>query len=225
MAYEYDVVQKNIKYLMEKAGISSVTELSRKVKMQQSTLQRMLAGEIKDPKYITLKHIAEFFKISPVDLVECDLQAEKPRTVVDVDGDPYDFEFREVPVLGNTQLGNGGFWTDMQYPVGNGNGHIRWPSYDADVYALKCVGDSMVPRIKEGEFVIIEPNHGYHPGDEVLVVTEQGEVMVKTFLFERDGFYHLLPVNENHAPIRLPKSSVTKIQYIAGIAKSSLWRP
>lgn len=164
MAYEYDVVQKNIKYLMEKAGISSVTELSRKVKMQQSTLQRMLAGEIKDPKYITLKHIAEFFKISPVDLVECDLQAEKPRTVVDVDGDPYDFEFREVPVLGNTQLGNGGFWTDMQYPVGNGDGHIRWPSYDADVYALKCVGDSMVPRIKEGEFVIIEPNHGYHPG-------------------------------------------------------------
>ena len=219
MAYEYDVVQKNIKYLMEKAGISSVTELSRKVKMQQSTLQRMLAGEIKDPKYITLKHIAEFFKISPVDLVECDLQAEKPRTVVDVDGDPYDF------VLGNTQLGNGGFWTDMQYPVGNGDGHIRWPSYDADVYALKCVGDSMVPRIKEGEFVIIEPNHGYHPGDEVLVVTEQGEVMVKTFLFERDGFYHLLPVNENHAPIRLPKSSATKIQYIAGIAKSSLWRP
>jgi lambda repressor-like predicted transcriptional regulator len=62
MAYEYDVVQKNIKYLMEKAGISSVTELSRKVKMQQSTLQRMLAGEIKDPKYITLKHIAEFLK-------------------------------------------------------------------------------------------------------------------------------------------------------------------
>ena len=45
MAYEYDVVQKNIKYLMEKAGISSVTELSRKVKMQQSTLQRMLAGD------------------------------------------------------------------------------------------------------------------------------------------------------------------------------------
>jgi phage repressor protein C with HTH and peptisase S24 domain len=79
-------------------------------------------------------------------------------------------------------------------------------------------------RIKEGEFVIIEPNHGYHPGDEVLVVTEQGEVMVKTFLFERDGL-PFTPVNENHAPIRLPKSSVTKIQYIAGIAKSSLWRP
>jgi Predicted transcriptional regulator len=225
MALEPDVLQKNIKYLMESAGITSVTELSKKVKMQQSTLHRMLTGEVKDPKYITLKHIAEFFKVSPIDLVECDLQEAPPRTVIDVDGDPYDIVFREVPVLGNTQLGHGGYWSELQYPVGNGDGYIRWPSYDKEAYALKCVGDSMVPRIKEGEYVIIEPNHNYHPGDEVLVVTEDGEVMVKTFLFERDGFYHLLPVNEDHAPVRVAKLKVTQIQYVAGIAKSSLWHP
>ncbi|WP_347252926.1 helix-turn-helix transcriptional regulator [Leminorella grimontii] len=225
MSSNHDLFRKNMKYLMQKEGISSVTELSRRIKMQQSTLQRMLSGEVKDPKYMTLKQIANFFRVSPIDLAECDLQETKPQTVVDVDGDPYDVVFKEVPVLGNAQLGNGGFWTDMQYPVGSGDGYLRWPSYDKDVYALKCVGDSMVPRIKEGEFVIIEPNHEYIPGDEVLVITESGEVMVKTFLFERDGFYHLLPVNENHAPIRLHKEQVSKIQYIAGIAKSSLWRP
>lgn len=225
MAYERDVVQKNIKYLMDKEGITSVTELSRKVKMQQSTLQRMLTGEVKDPKYITLKQLAEFFKVSPVDLIECDLQTQAPQTLTEVEGDPYLVSFKEVPVLGNTQLGHGGYWSDMEYPVGHGDGYIRWPSYDKDVYALKCVGDSMMPRIKEGEFVIIEPNHAYHPGDEVLVATEKGEVMVKTYLFERDGFYHLLPVNENHAPIRVASDQVTQIQYVAGIAKSSLWHP
>ena len=174
MSTMYELFRKNMAYLMEREGITSVTELARRIKMQQSTLQRMLSGEVKDPKYMTIKQIADFFRVSPIDLNECDLQEEKPRTVVDVDGDPYNFEFKEVPVLGNTQLGNGGFWTDMQYPVGSGDGHIRWPSYDSDVYALKCVGDSMVPRIKEGEFVIIEPNHDYHPGDEVLVITETG---------------------------------------------------
>lgn len=225
MSSMYEVFRKNMQYLMDREGITSVTELARRMKMQQSTLQRMLSGEIKDPKYMTIKQIADFFRVSPIDLNECDLQAEKPRTIVDVDGDPYDVVFKEVPVLGNTQLGHGGYWSDMQYPVGNGDGYIRWPSYDQDVYALKCVGDSMVPRIKEGEFVIIEPNHPYHPGDEVLVVTDEGEVMVKTFLFERDGFYHLLPVNENHAPIRIQKLKVTKVQFVAGIAKSSLWRP
>ena len=225
MSSMYELFRKNMKYLMEKEGITSVTELARRMKMQQSTLQRMLSGEVKDPKYLTIKQIADFFRVSPIDLNECDLQAEKPRAVVDVDGDPYDVVFKEVPVLGNTQLGHGGYWSDMQYPVGNGDGYIRWPSYDRDVYALKCVGDSMVPRIKEGEFVIIEPNHPYHPGDEVLIVTDDGEVMVKTFLFERDGFYHLLPVNENHAPIKIQKLKVIKVQFVAGIAKSSLWRP
>ncbi|QBY43733.1 S24 family peptidase [Arsenophonus nasoniae] len=224
MALDYDILKKNIKYLMQNTGISSVTELSKRVKMQQSTLQRMLVGEVKDPKYVTLKQIAEFFKISPVDLIECDLQENPPRTLVEVDGDPYDYLiFKEVPVLGNTQVGHGSYWPNMKHPVENRGGYIRWPSYDENAYALKSVDDSMIPRIKEGEFIIVEPNHIYHPGDEVLVVTEEGQVMVKTFLFERDALYHLLPVNENVAPIKIPKKKVTIIQYIAGIAKSSLW--
>ncbi len=219
-----DTLQRNIKYLMEKASISSVTELARHLKMQQSTLHRMLTGEVRDPKYTTLSNIASFFGISPVDLIERDLQHSTP-AAAEIASPSWQFHAQGVPVLGNTQLGHGGYWSDMEYPVGGGDGYLRWPSCDEEVYALKCVGDSMMPRIKEGEFVIIEPNHNYHPGDEVLVVTHSGEVMVKTFLFERDGYYHLLPVNEDHAPIRIAKNDVAKIQYVAGIAKSTLWVP
>ncbi|WPM85423.1 helix-turn-helix transcriptional regulator [Apirhabdus apintestini] len=55
-----DTLERNIKYLMDKAGISSVTGLARQLKMQQSTLHRMLTGEVRDPKYTTLSHIASF---------------------------------------------------------------------------------------------------------------------------------------------------------------------
>ncbi len=224
MGQAADILQKNIKYLMDKSGVASVSELARQLRMQQSTLHRMLAGEVRDPKYTTLSNIAAFFQVSPIDLIERDLQQEGPNND-SLAQQAWQFHSRGVPVLGNTQLGHGGYWSDMEYPVGSGDGYLRWPSSDDDVYALKCVGDSMMPRIKEGEFVIIEPNHSYHPGDEVLVVTHGGEVMVKTFLFERDGYYHLLPVNEDHAPIRLASSDVAKIQYVAGIAKSTLWMP
>jgi phage repressor protein C with HTH and peptisase S24 domain len=30
----------------------------------------------------------------------------------------------------------------------------------------------MKPRIKDGEYVVVEPNHQYLPGDEVLIVTK-----------------------------------------------------
>lgn len=225
MVFDLDIFNNNIKYLMEREGISSVTELAKKVRLQQSTLHRLLTGEVKDPKYTTLKSLATYFQVSPIDLIEQDLQATPTPDTQSIAGDLHALMLHRVPVLGNTQLGPSGYWSDMQYPVGCGDGFLRWPSCDRDVYALKCVGDSMMPRIKEGEFVIVEPNQNFHPGDEVLVVTSSGEVMVKTFLFKRDGYYHLLPVNEDHAPIRLPVEEVTQMQYVAGIAKSSLWHP
>ncbi len=225
MIFDMEIFNSNIKYLMERDEISSVTELAKKVNLQQSTLHRLLTGEVKDPKYTTLKSLADYFHISTLDLTEHSLEAGQSQVSIENAAGFQAVTLHKVPVLGNTQLGHGGYWSDMQYPVGNGDGFLRWPSGDHEVYALKCVGDSMMPRIKEGEFVIVEPNQSFHPGDEVLVVTNNGEVMVKTYLFKRDGFYHLLPVNEDHAPIRIAVQDVTKMQYVAGIAKSSLWHP
>ena len=59
----------------------------------------------------------------------------------------------------------------------------------------------MRPRIKAGEFVIIEPSHECVNGDEVLIKRKQGRVMVKELLYMRDGSYHLGSVNEAHAKI------------------------
>ncbi|MDC9589696.1 S24 family peptidase [Xenorhabdus sp. XENO-10] len=219
MSSEFGVLTKNIRYLMEVHGISSVTELSKRIKMHQPTLHRMLTGEVKDPKYTTLKNIAEFFKISPIDLIECDLQITQPKTTVDIDGEPYTVHFKDVPVKRNAYLGEESSWIEGD----STDGYIRWPTYDHDAYALKCTGNLMIPRIKEGEFVVIEPNHPYASGDEVFIVTDTGEAMVKTFLFEREGYYHLLPVNENSAPIQIHNSKIAQMQYIAGIAKTSLW--
>lgn len=218
-----NLLHLNIEYLMNKAGISSVTELARLVKMQQPTLHRMLRGEVRNPKYTTLSHIATLFGISPVDLIEQDLQALDSATEPAFATVNRQNNVPPVPVLGDVYLGHNSCWNDAEYSSGNNAGHLRWLSGDRDAYALKCASDSMTPRIKEGEFIIIEPNQSYHPGDEVLVVTQAGNVMVQTFLFERAGYYHLSPVNEDHAPIRLACCEVARIQYIAGIARSALW--
>lgn len=225
MTLPTDVLPKNIRYLMKKANIDSLTELARRLRINQPTMHRLISGDVKDPKYATLKLISDYFKVSPMDLAERDLENLDLEAVEQGENVNYvSLRFSKVPVLGNTQLGPGGYWCDMQYPVGNGDGYIYWPTKDQDAYALKCVGDSMMPRIKEGEFVIIEPNHPYSSGDEVLVVTSEEEVLVKTFLFERDGVCHLISVNEDHPPIRLSTEKIAKIHYVAGIAKNSLWQ-
>ncbi|WP_413178318.1 helix-turn-helix domain-containing protein [Escherichia coli] len=42
-----DILSQNIKYLMDKAKISSITELARRLQLNQPTLHRLVSGEVK----------------------------------------------------------------------------------------------------------------------------------------------------------------------------------
>lgn len=221
MGFTTEKLAANINHLMSQKGIANVTELAKQIRIPQPTMHRLLSGDVKEPKYALLKQIADFFKLSVQELVETDLL----RTVSSESIEPTKvgtLRFTEVPIIGGAQLGNGGHWTNMQYPVGFGDGYINWPTRDPDAYAVRCTGDSMKPRIKDGEYVVIEPNHQFLPGDEVLVVTEDERAMVKTFLYERDGEVMVMSINEEHLPIRFSLSEIESIHYVAGIAKSSL---
>lgn len=132
---------------------------------------------------------------------------------------------KALAVVGMAQLGDNGYWADIEYPVGHGDGYIDWPTSDPDAYAIECSGDSMRPRIKHGEFVIIEPNHPIQPGEEVMVKSKDGRVMVKELAYKSAGRYTLLSINEAHGKITLHEDEIDKMHYVAGIAKKSMWRP
>ena len=126
-----------------------------------------------------------------------------------------------IPIKGKAMLGDNGFFEEMDYPQGAGDGYLKIYSDDPDAYALRVVGNSMEPRIRSGEFVMIEPNQGYVAGDEVLVRTEEGRAMIKVFMYRRDGEVRLLSVNDAHPPITLTEASVTVIHPVGAIVKPS----
>jgi len=128
---------------------------------------------------------------------------------------------RGTPVVGTAQLGDGGYWYELETPVGHGDGWVKYPSIDPNAYALRCKGNSMRPRIKPGEFVICEPNHPYAPGDEVMVKDTTGRSMVKTFNFQRGDLVELGSVNEDHGPIAIDVKDIVAIHFVAAILKPS----
>ncbi|MCP3017512.1 S24 family peptidase [Cupriavidus basilensis] len=133
--------------------------------------------------------------------------------------------FRRIPVVGMAQLGDNGHFSDIEYPVGHGDGFVTFITSDPDAYALRCNGDSMRPRVKHNEFVVIEPNRSVANGDEVLVKSQDGRVMVKELAYERDGVVSLSSVNERHGMLRIPREQIERLHYVAGIVKASAWRP
>lgn len=138
-----------------------------------------------------------------------------------VEGGPIKIKTGLVPVVGKAKLGVDGFFEEMGYPPGGGDGYLKIFSDDPDAYALRVVGNSMEPRIRSGEFVMIEPSHSYIAGDEVLVKTEDGQSMIKVFMYRRDGEVRLLSVNDAHPPLTLAEDSITKMHPVGAIVKAS----
>lgn len=153
------------------------------------------------------------------------LDGAEPTELREPDAPPYiSTRSSQVPVVGTAQLGDSGYWDELQHPPGQGDGFIEYPTRDRNAYALRVKGDSMRPRIRPGEFVIVEPNSVPEPGDEVLVRTRDGRSMVKLFSSRRNGLVELRSVNEDHPPITLEERDIELMHYVGGIAKDGLYR-
>lgn len=142
-----------------------------------------------------------------------------------IEGEAFELKGGKVPVKGAAQLGPGGYFEALNYPVGQGDGYLNIFSQDADAYGLRVVGISMMPRIKHHEFVVIEPNQTYVSGDEVLVCTHEGQCMIKVFMWLREGQYRFDSINDDFAPVHLMEDEVECIQYVGAIVKPSRYMP
>ncbi len=69
------------------------------------------------------------------------------------------------------------------------------------VYALKAEGDSMLPKIKEGDVIICDKNMECSNGDIVHYTTIDGESGLKKYLIDDKGVVTLMPINTNFPPI------------------------
>lgn len=128
--------------------------------------------------------------------------------------------FRRVPVVGTASLGLDGYWTDLEYPAGHGDGYFDFPTKDRDAYALQVKGNSMFPAIRSGWYVLVEPGKPLQMGEFVLVKLKDGRSTVKEFLWHRDGEYVLNAVSDGQRFV-CPEDDVEFVHHVGGILPPS----
>lgn len=128
---------------------------------------------------------------------------------------------KKIPVIGEVKGGDDGYLEELEYPVGFGDGYVEYPTTDPNAYAVRVRGDSMHPRYRAGEFVIVEPNIEAQEGDDVVVVCSNGRKMLKQLNWRRDGELQLLSVNNGYGPLTLSIHEVRSIQLAAGRVRRS----
>lgn len=131
-----------------------------------------------------------------------------------------------IPVVGTTQGGPDHQWVETGYPAGFGDEYITMTSRDPHAYALRVRGNSMAPRIREGEVILVEPTTTAEAGDDVVVRTLDGQVMVKTLVSTRNGETILDSIAKDYDRIVLRQEKIEWIHPVMGVipARSILKR-
>lgn len=129
---------------------------------------------------------------------------------------------KAVRVSGTLQGGDGGY---LEFEQNLDEGSIdHYSTQDSDSYAMRVRGDSMAPRIRHGEYVVVEPHRLVLPGDDVAIEMKDGRRMVKTLLYERDGEIVLASINNGHGNITVARGDVAVLHAVAAIYPRASFR-
>ena len=102
-----------------------------------------------------------------------------------------------VPVRGSAQMGDDGFWLELDYMGDGGDGYLEVTGASEKAYAIRPVGDSMYPALRSGWYMVFEPNLEPCAGEYVHVVLKDGRNMIKEYVSCQHGILTLISVNGN----------------------------
>lgn len=72
----------------------------------------------------------------------------------------------------------------------------------AEPFALRVLGDSMLPEFREGHIIIIDPGMSLHDGAYV-VADYDGDTTFRQFVIDEAGRKYLKPLNDEFATIEI----------------------
>lgn len=120
---------------------------------------------------------------------------------------------RQIPIVGTTQAGPPDrIWEHLDQV--ESEQYVEVATRDPYAYGLRVEGDSMSPRIMEGDWVVVEPSTEPLPGDEVVVKLKNGDVMVKKFTARHGDTVILDSINPSFARIARHAGEIDYMHYV-----------
>ena len=119
---------------------------------------------------------------------------------------------RRVPITGSVRGGDDGYLVQDTVP----DGWVEYWTGDPHAYALRIKGDSMHPRYRAGEFVVITPSIEAQAGRDVVVKLHDGKCLLKQLNWVHADEIQLLSINNGYAPMTIPREEVECIARVAG---------
>lgn len=220
------------------------TSLAKKVGRAtlQSGYQRFLEGGVQEPRRNSLQPAAEHFGVDVGAFYSPELADSEWARVAGLpppipgQGTMGGAVFeaagslrapRPVVVVGQAKLGDNGYYEEISSATGAGDGTVAAYSSDPEAYALRVKGDSMFPAIRDGWYVVVEPNGNLVIGEFILVKLLTGQKMVKELLMQNEHGITVMSVNGSTRRTigREEIDNHHGLQPVSSILPPSKWKP
>ena len=156
-------------------------ELGKLLGVNRAAVNKWETGRVRNIKREKLLQLSRILKVSPNELL--DDYDEKPKT-------------KRIPVLGRVAAG---VPIDRIEEVIGYEEIDREASESADYFALRIKGDSMEPRIYDGDTVIVRKQNDAESGD-IVIASINGEDATCKRLKKMEGGIMLVPLNRRYDP-------------------------
>lgn len=165
----------------------TLAQVADAVGVTEATAQRWESGNIKSVRHEKITQLAAVLNVNPAELMGWEVPTDYPKNTYPMP------EMKKIPRVGRIACG------DPITAEENIEEYDDSPSdWHAD-FSLLCVGDSMSPKIEDGDIVAIRCQQEVHNG-EIAAVRIGDEATLKMVFLHQD-YVELRPVNPAYPSI------------------------
>ena len=186
-------------------------ELAKAVGVSKSSISRWESGDISNMMRNRIQKLAEVLKVSPLALLEEETDGLSPHP----NAEPvHPMPVRMVPVFESVSAGFGAEAENRiiaMLPL-----YIESDAEAAETICVRVRGDSMHPKIEDGDLVQVHKQETAETGD-IVVILDGSEAYVKRFLRTPHGVV-LESINPDYAPMRYSREESNALR-IVGVVR------
>ena len=184
-----EIMAQNIQRLMEKHG-KDRNDICRDLGFKYTTFTDWINGNTY-PRIDKIELMANYFNVSKSELVEAHTDSQQSNAVV-------------IPVLGRVAAGIP--MAAAEYIIDTEE-ISQAMAADGEYFGLQVKGDSMEPKISNGDVVIVRKQSDADDGDLVIALVNGDDAVVKRLKKYKDGIA-LISSNPIYEPMFFSKSEI-----------------
>lgn len=189
------------------------SDLAKIAGVNKSTIQRYESGEIERIKLPVIQALAERMGVNPEWLIlKTDQMQNEPSNIVLLDQS----KVRMLPTYESVSAGFGALASSQivtYTPV-----FIQCDAEAVDSLCINVKGNSMYPKIEDGDLVVVRKQSSVDNGQIAVVLIDGDEGLVKK-VYYGNGWIELVSINPEYAPKRFEGSEAKRVEVVGLVRK------